>query len=357
MISYIIQRLALMVPTLLGITLVVFLVMGLSPGGIGGPQLTESGGLSGPGQEEAREYYQKRYGLGDPLIVQYGRWLNQISPIGFQPQEDGSLGAFGFKAPSLGESLWQHRPVAAMIGEALPVTILMNLLSIPIVYAIGILSGVIAGRRPGGGFDVGSGTFFLALWSVPTIWAGVLAIGYLANDQYVNWFPTAGLHAMTADAMPFLPTWDDGDFQRGWLLDLLWHLVLPVVILSYQGFAFLSKLARGSVLENLNSDFVRTARAKGVGERDILFRHVFRNSLLAMITVAAAIIPAMLSGSIVVESIFSIPGMGRLTVNAVLYRDRELVLATTLIMGIIGLLAKLIRDVAYAAADPRVTYD
>jgi len=359
MLSYILQRLVLMVPTLLGITLVVFFVMALSPGGIGGPSLTESGAMQGAGQGAVREYYEKRYGLDQPLIVQYGRWLNQISPLGFATEPDGSLAfdEFSFKQPSLGESMWQQRPVASMIGQALPVTLMLNLVSIPIVYGIAILSGMIAARRPGGWFDVSTGTSFLALWSVPNIWAGVLAIGYLANEQYLNWFPTTNLHSMTADSMSFLPTWTDGQFQRGWLLDLLWHMVLPVVVLSYNGFAYLSKLARGSVLEHLNSDFVRTARAKGVGERDILFRHVLRNSVLPMITVAAALVPALLAGSIVVEKIFSIPGMGRLAVNAVIQRDRELLMAVTLIIGMINLTARLLRDIAYAIADPRVSYD
>jgi peptide/nickel transport system permease protein len=157
--------------------------------------------------------------------------------------------------------------------------------------------------------------------------------------------------------MSFLPTWGAWGFSRGWLLDTLWHLVLPVACFSYGGFAFLSKLTRSSILENLSADYVRTARAKGVAERDVLLRHVFRNSLLALITVAASIIPGLLAGSIVIETIFSIPGMGRLGVQAVQFRDRELVLAVTLIGGVIGLLSQLARDLCYAVADPRVSYE
>jgi len=185
-----------------------------------------------------------------------------------------------------------------------------------------------------------------------------MLIGLLANKQYIKLFPTAGLHDMLATDMAFLPSWSgQGGFNPGWLLDTLWHLVLPVICMSYGGFAFLSKLTRGSILENLNADYVRTARAKGVSEQDILFRHVFRNSLLALITVAAGILPALLAGSIVVETIFSIPGMGRLGVQAVQFRDRELVLAVTLIGGILGLLSMLIRDICYAMVDPRVSYE
>jgi peptide/nickel transport system permease protein len=357
MLTYIIRRLLLLFPTLLGITALVFFIMAMAPGGIGGPQLNEMGSLQGEEARRVREYYQKRYGLDQPVIVQYGRWLNQISPVGFRPLPDGSLGELGFKWPDLGESLTRHRPVVDLLGEALPVTILLNLLSIPIIYVIGIVTGIFAARHRGKLIDVGSGMTFLAMWSIPSIWAGVMFIGLLANREYVKLFPTAGLHSMLASSWPFLPRITEAGFQPGWLLDTLWHLVLPVVCLSYGGFAFLSKLTRSSILENLSADYVRTARAKGLPGNVVLFRHVFRNSLLSLITVAANILPALLGGSIIIETIFSIPGMGRLAVEATQFRDRELVLAVTLIGGLIGLMSELIRDLIYAAADPRVTYD
>ncbi|MCC7147248.1 MAG: ABC transporter permease [Phycisphaeraceae bacterium] len=380
MISYILRRLLLLPPTLLGVTFLVFFVMALAPGGIGGPLLNKEGALQGEEARRVREYYQKRYGLDKPAVVQYARWLNQISPLGWTVDDQGHYGSLTLKWPNLGESLARHRPVVDLIRESLPITLLLNLVSLPLIYAIGILSGLYAAWRRGGVFDVSSGAVYLALWSIPTIWAGVMLIGLLANKQYLHLFPTAGLESMTAADMPFLPHWTTASagslpsgsapgsaggyipspgiaFQPGYLLDLLWHLVLPIVCLSYGGFAYLSKLTRGSILDNLASDFVRTARAKGVPERDILFRHVFRNSLLSLITVAAGIIPALFAGSIVVETIFSIPGMGRLSVQAVQFRDRELVLAVTLVGGLISLLSELLRDVCYAMADPRVSYE
>lgn len=357
MLTYIIRRLLLMIPTLLGITAVVFFIMAYSPGGVGGTALDQLENLKAEEAKRIRDYYNKRYGLDKPPIVQYGRWLNQISPIGYKPLPDGTLGPLTIKMPDLGESLVRHRPITDLIAESLPITILLNALTIPIIYAIGIVSGILAARYRGQWFDVTSGALFLGLWSVPTIWAGVMLIGFFANAAYFKWFPTAGLHDMLSGSMPFLPTWDDSGFNRGWLLDMMWHLVLPVVCLSYGGFAYLSKLMRGSILDNLQADFVRTARAKGVHERVILFRHVFRNSVLAMITIAAGIIPALLGGSVVIETIFSIPGMGRLGVEAVQFRDRELILATTLIGGFIGLSADIFRDVWYAIADPRVSYE
>jgi len=148
-----------------------------------------------------------------------------------------------------------------------------------------------------------------------------------------------------------------GEWTRGFLLDRIWHLVLPVVCLSYGGFAGLAKLTRTSVLENLLSDYARTARAKGLAESAVLWRHVFRNSLLPLITVAASLLPSLLAGSVIVESIFSIEGMGKLAVEAVQTRDRELVLSITLVGGLLTLLGYLLADLLYALADPRVSYE
>jgi len=358
MLTYLIRRILLLIPTLLGITILVFGVMAAAPGGIGGPLLNERGGqIGGANQQRIREYYEKRYGLNKPYAIQYLRWLNNISPVGFRVNEDGSLGRIAVKWPDLGESITQRRPVSDLLKDALPVTLILNLVSIPLVYVIGIVSGIIAARNRGNAADVGIGTSQLALWSIPTIWSGVLLIGFLANREYVNWFPTGGLTSVGSLDASFLPSHVDGRWQAGFLVDRVWHLILPVVCLSYGGFAFLSKLMRGSILDNLGADYVRTARAKGLNENVILYRHVFRNSLLSLITVAAAILPSLLGGSIVVETIFGLPGMGKLSVDAVSLRDRELVLGLTFVGGLIGLTSMVLRDVLYAMADPRVTYD
>jgi ABC-type dipeptide/oligopeptide/nickel transport system permease component len=357
MLAYITRRLLLVIPTLLGISALVFFSMALSPGGVAGPVLRASGQVKTEDAKRIIEYYQKRYGLDKPVMVQYVRWLDLISPIGRRPNEDGSLGGFGFKWPDLGESMWQHRPVMDLIEERLPITLLLNAISIPFVYGYGVLTGISAAHRRGSLYDHAMGLSQLASWSVPTIWAGVMLIGLLANRNYLDWFPESGLHETEALGMAFLPHFGAHGWECGWLLDTAWHLVLPVVCLSYGGSAFLSKLTRGSILENLSADYARTARAKGLSENVVLYRHVMRNSVLALITVAASILPAMISGSVVVESIFSIPGMGKLGVDAVQSRDRDLVLAVTLIGGLLGVMSTIVRDILYAMADPRVTYE
>lgn len=459
MASYIIRRIFLIVPTLFGITLIVFVVMAASPGGISAQSLIDGQNLEPKAKQALEAYYNHRYGLDQPAPIQYLRWLNNLSPVGFAFNQDNKIEGFHlFKTPDLGVSFRYGRPVLDLLIERVPITLLLNLLSVPIVYLIAIGIGVRAATQRGQPFDVYSSFTMLALWSVPTMLAGVLLIAFFASDQYWHWFPTAGLSARDALDMPFLPhgssAWDvlmivgltlagtallagigafgartlrvgimaslgivvgvlmarqvaanawvlswilagvlggslgvlgatgytglrvagmanlgaivgmvgassliQGEFVRGFLVDRLWHLVLPVLCLSYGGFAFLSKLTRAAVLENLLADYARTARAKGVSEQDILWRHVFRNSLLPLITVSATLLPGLLAGSVIVETIFSIEGMGRLAVEAVQGRDRELVLSVTLLSGLLTLVGYLIADIGYAIADPRVSYE
>jgi microcin C transport system permease protein len=280
-----------------------------------------------------------------------------ISPFGRVQNPDGTLGRWAFKKPDLGFSPSKGRDISDLILEALPVTLLLNVISVPIIYTIALLTGIQSAKKRGGAMDVATGTTFLGLWSIPSIWAGVMLIGLFANRAHLHWFPTSGLHDTFADNMPFLPAFTPHGFDRGWLLDAGWHLVLPVICLSYAGFAFLSKLTRAAVLENLFADYARTARAKGVDESGVLYRHVLRNSLLPLITVAAGILPGMLAGSVIVEAIFSLPGMGSLSIEAVRSADREMVMAQTLVAGFLTLFSFLITDLCYAMADPRVSYE
>jgi peptide/nickel transport system permease protein len=359
MFNYTVRRLLLMVPTLIGMTAIVFFVVAAAPGGIGAAMLSNEMGMRPAERELRRKYLNERYGLDKPLIVQYGKWLHKISPVGTKPKGTGfpSASPFGFKTPDFGDSFVRGRKVAGLVVEVLPNTILLNLLALPVTYVIAVVAGIQAARHRGKLLDVASGTVFLGMWSFPVILAGVLMIGYLANVQYAYLFPPGGLSDVRADGMAFLPGFTEAGFRRGWLLDRAWHLVLPVLCLAYGHFAFLSKLARGAVLENLRSDYVRTAQAKGLGERDVLYRHVLSNSLIPLITVAAQVLPAMLAGSVIVENIFSIQGMGKLLVDAINTRDSELFLSLTMALGFISLLSYLLADILYAVVDPRVTYE
>ncbi|MFK7789221.1 MAG: ABC transporter permease [Phycisphaeraceae bacterium] len=478
MLTYIIRRLLLMIPTLIGVTMLVFFIMAKAPGGFEA-SLNEGNQSMGVEARRLKQEITNRYALDKPVYVQYFRWLNQVSPVGFKmtgdfewtdedkrntlaeladkdwiksPREQETkrdliltIAMYSGKSPQeviamfdaavaepvpvqikaepgyagpaadlfelidaepLGASdfwdgigtthqtnpdravgdllrevgfsainksrirysaikLWgsdlgtdkNNRNVGDLIVERLPITLIMNLITLPLIYIVSIIAGVLAARRRGGVFDVVSGVIMLALYSVPVILAGTLLIAYLANAQYLRWFPASGVHHLQADTMPYLPHMVDGQLHRGYLVDFAWHLFLPVICLTYAGFAYLTKVMRGSVLETISADFVRTARAKGVAENHILFRHVLRNSLLPLITMAAAILPSLFVGSFVVEYIFSIQGMGLLTIDAAKNADINIVMATTLVGSVLSLFSLLLRDILYAAADPRVTYD
>lgn len=416
MLTYLIRRLLLFVPTLIGATLLVFGLLSIAPIKVTDALLPPGGDLQ-PGVREAREaYINERYGLDDPFLLRYFRWLNNASPVGLQvwkfdedqvvkaraerrawrgeletelkvkdpnlkgddlrreldaaeenAEDAGEVdfsprpGQFRFdqvplKKPDFGDSYIHQRPAIELISAALPITLLLNGISLPLAIMIAIASGVWSAKHRGKWQDWGTGTLLLGLYSLPAIWVGVMFIGFLCNVEYFRLFPAAGLNELDAAKMHFFPTFAGG-FERGYLLDSMWHLVLPVICLTYAQFAYLSKIARTSLLEVLSSDYVRTARAKGLADNKVLWRHAFRNALLPIITVLSAILPAIITGSVVVETIFSIDGMGKLFIESLKRGDSEVFLSLTLFVLILTITAYLLADIAYAIADPRVTYD
>lgn len=423
MLTYVLRRILLMPPTLIGMTAIVFFVLATAPGGIGASLLSKTGEMK-PEERKAREdYLNRRYGLNKPKSAQYIRWLNKVTPIGFRNWEESDQPVIeaaakekalqkpfveqieqlraeraklsyskdeaeinrisdkmltierqqkaidvspdagdirwsrpAVKVPELGESFVRSRKVSALIAEALPKTLLLQAMSLPLGYALAVWLGIQQATRRGGAIDVTISSTTLALWALPTIWVAVLLIGTLANDQIIHLFPTTGLNDITETSMAFLPSHGPNGFEPGWLLDRLYHCILPVVCLTYGTFAILSRLARGALLDNLGADFVRTARAKGLHERVVLYRHAFRNSLIPLITVAGQLLPAMVTGAVVIETIFGINGMGKLAFDAAQQRDFELLLSITLVTAVLELIAYLLTDLGYAIADPRVSY-
>jgi len=358
MFHYVIRRILLMVPTLLGVSIVTFAIVALSPGGLGGSLLGPNSQMRPEERKAIMAYYTARYGIGQPVPIQYVKWLGRISPLGPKAMGEGWPGSWkvGFKIPDLGESWQVHRPISDLFRESLPITMLLEFTSLPLIYFIAVGTGIRAARSRGELTDVGMGTFLIGLYSMPEIWIGVLMIGFLTNRQYVHWFPSNGLHDITSDSMSFMPGFGLRGFERGWLLDTAWHLVLPLICMSYANFAYLSRLTRGALLETLGLDFVRTARAKGLSEKVVVFSHAFRNSLLPLITYLASYMPYMIAGAVIIESIFGLPGMGQLFANAALNTDRELLLSLTLIFALLLMISFLLADIAYAIADPRVSY-
>jgi ABC-type dipeptide/oligopeptide/nickel transport system permease component len=336
MFSYIFRRLLLMIPTLIGITLMLFLMARFAPGLTGGGSFGEGGARASREDRERAilEMYRKLDMVDEhdqmrPLYVQYARWLWNACHLEF------------------GSSVKYNEKVSSLIKEKLPVTLTINVIEAFLVYVVAIPGGVLAAVKRGKRFDVAWGVGTIALFSIPVILSGNLLIYYCANPQHLAWFPPGQLHSLGASSAG---AWE-------YTLDYLWHLVLPIFVMCLGGFAYNSKMMRASLLDNLSQDYVRTARAKGVSPARVISRHVIRNSLLPMITIFATVLPGLLGGAVIIESIFSIPGMGQLALTATLSRDLPILQALTFVGAIITMVCFLLQDICYAIADPRVSYD
>lgn len=327
--AYLLKRLLQVLPTLLGITLITFLIIQLAPGNPAALKLR----LAGQGEmgqtgmaKEIIEQTKKLYGLDKPLPIQYLLWVKRVFTLDF------------------GTSFKDHRPVLDKIVERLPITIQINIISIFLVYLIAIPFGVYSATHAESKTDRLLTLFFFFLYSLPSFWVAVLLIMFLGGGDFWDLFPVYGISSIGAESWPF--------FQ--WLMDRLWHLVLPVTCLTYGGLAYLSRLTRAEMLEVIREDYIRTARAKGLGERMVIFKHALRNALLPIVTLLAFLLPAMFGGSVIIESIFSIPGMGQLGFEAVLSRDYPLIMAITTISAVLTLIGLLLSDILYAILDPRI---
>ena len=330
MTAYLIKRLLQIIPTLLGITFITFVIIQLAPGNPAMLKLQMGKGQAELGEKTISEQIIKQtkelYGLDKPLYVQYLLWVKRIFTLDF---------GFSFK---------DHRNVWDKISERLPITIQLNLISIFLVYLIAIPCGIYSSTHTGSLTDKILTVGFFFLYSLPSFWVAVLLIMLFGGGDFWDVFPVYGISSIGSETMSLLP----------WLLDRMWHLVLPVVCLTYGGLAYLSRLTRASMLEVIREDYVRTARAKGLSERVVIFKHAFRNALLPLITLLAFLLPSMFGGSVIIESIFSVPGMGQLGFEAVLSRDYPVIMAITAISAFLTLIGLLISDILYAALDPRI---
>lgn len=319
MIRYVLRRLLLAVPTLFGIVVLVFLLLHLAPGSPVSALGGESGRrVSGRAAEEMRRVY----GLDRPLPERFAVWLGRVARLDF------------------GESFVDRRPVTDRVREALPYTLSLNGIALLLTLAIAIPLGVSAGGKPEGPFDRISGAVLFALYSLPAFWAALLLQTLFAVE--LRWLPLYGVGSDEA-----VPGW-------GGLLDRLAHLALPVACLTYGSLAFVSRLVRSGIAEGIRTDYFLAARARGASYRTALWRHAFPNALLPLITLLGLILPALLSGSVIIEQIFAWPGLGRLYFDSILSRDYPVVLALSLLGAVATLAAALAADIAIAAADPRV---
>ncbi len=263
-----------------------------------------------------------------PIPRQYWNWLSNTARGDF------------------GRSFTDQVPVIDKIAERLPVTLYLNLIAIVIMYIVSIPLGVAAAVKRGTPFDNVTSFLVFLLWSVPSFWMATMLITYLSSIRNWDAFPSVGLHDVNQRDMSYLT----------WLGDWAAHLVLPMIVLTYSGFASLSRYARTSMLETISQDFVRTARAKGLSERVVVYKHALRNSLIAIITLLGSLLPAMIGGSVIVEYIFNIRGMGLLAFEAILQRDYPVIMAVTTFSALLTLMGVLVSDLLYGIADPRITH-
>jgi peptide/nickel transport system permease protein len=318
MFSYVLRRILGAIPLVFGVLTLTFFIIRLAPGDPASFFIQP--GVSPKVAEQMRE----QYGLNDPLIVQYFKWLGNILQGDF------------------GRSFSRHQPVFDVILDAVPITISLALIGITMQFIFGILLGVISAVKQGTKLDRTLTVSALFIYSMPEFWLSLMLI--ILFSLKLGWFPASNLNSIGADSL--------GTVE--FILDRLKHLVLPIFVLSLGGIAGLARYVRGQMLEVIRQDYIRTARAKGLSEKVVIFKHALRNALLPVVTILGGSLPALFSGALFIEVIFAIPGMGRIAVEAVFARDYPLIIANTFISGTLIVLGNLLADVLYAVVDPRI---
>jgi len=321
MLTYILKRLLGMLPLLLGISITSFGMMHLAPGDAGVPGQEFNPRISADDLERMRSYY----GLDQPIHVQYWEWLQRLVVLDF------------------GDSFSSdHRPVIDKIMERLPITLWMNVLAMLFVLLLAIPIGVYSAVRQGSVFDRCMTVLVFIGFAIPSFWLGLLLMIWLGVEW--QWLPISGLHAYNWQSMGF--------WHAQW--DLLQHLILPVFVSAVGGLAGMSRFMRSGMLDVIRSDYITCARAMGMPERRIHYRYALKNAMLPVVTLLGLSIPGLIGGSVIIEQLFSIPGLGLLFYESVLMRDYPLVMGLTVIGAVLTLVGNLMADISYAWVDPRV---
>ncbi len=319
MLRYLARRLAMMGPLLIGITLITFFVIHLAPG-----SPVDIAEMNPKASAQARENLKKLYGLDKPLHVQYYEWLKRFATLDF------------------GESYADGRPVLDKIVERLPVTITINVLQMLGAFLIAIPIGIMSAVKRNSLFDKSSTVFVFLGFSIPSFWLGLLLM--ILFGVKLGWLPISGIQSMDVSYM--------GPLERLW--DWLRHIVLIVFIGAFGSLAGVSRYMRSSMLEVVSQDYVRTARAKGLTEKAVIYKHALRNALMPVITIIGLSVPTLIAGSVILEYLFAIPGIGQLFWQAVTSRDYPLVMGDLVMGAGLTLVGNMLADMSYAMVDPRV---
>ena len=320
--NYIFRRLLGMIPMLLGISIITFTVIHLSPG----KPTDLATSLNPKVSLEARERLAKLYGLDKPLHIQYFTWLKRMMRLDF------------------GNSFTDGRNVLEKIGERLPVTLTLNILSLLLIAGVAIPLGVLAAVKQRSFLDRLTTIIVFVGFATPSFWLALLLMYFFGIK--LGWLPISGLYS-----------WEFSSLSLGRkIIDLAKHLILPVFVASFGGLAGFSRYTRSNMLEVIQQDYIRTGRAKGLPERVVVYRHALKNAILPVVTILGLSLPGLIGGSVIMESIFAIPGMGRLFYESVMSRDYPVVMGILTIGAFLTLLGNLIADILYAWVDPRIKY-
>jgi len=326
---YIIKRIIFMLPVVIGVTIISFAIIHLAPGK---PTdlMTELNPKITP---EARARLEKYYGLDKPLHIQYLMWIKRVVRFDFG-------NSFSSDSRPVIDKIWDK--TIPLLDRRLSVTLLINILCMIIILVFAIPIGVYSAAHPYSVFDRISTVFVFVGFATPTFWLALLLM--MLFGVKLSWLPVSGLKSID---YPSLST----SMQ---VLDKTRHLILPVFVSAFGGLAGMSRYMRSSMLEALRNDYITTARAKGLSELVVIYKHALRNAMLPIITILCLSIPGLIGGSVIFETIFGIPGMGQLSFQAIMSRDYPVIMGVLLITAVLTLLANLLADICYAFADPRI---
>lgn len=344
MFNYILRRILVMIPTLLGITVIVFVIINLAPGspveqklqqirfGGGGGMATNSGSASSGGQsvvsQEVLDALNEQYGFDKPLHMRYFIWLKNLTTLDF------------------GESFTYEEPAWDVIVSKFPVSLQFGVASLLLSYIICIPLGMMKAVRHGTAFDLISSFVLFAMYSIPGFMLAILLIVYFAGGSFFTWFPIGELHSYEYYSMGF---WEKA-------VDRLHHFVLPLICYMISSFTVLTMLMKNSLLEEIKKDYIRTARAKGVSEKFIYLKHALRNALIPIVTGLGSFLAIFFAGSLLLETIFNLDGIGLLSYRSILERDYNVIMGLVFFQSFLMLIGNLISDIAYVIVDPRIDF-
>lgn len=333
--KYFVRRLLLMIPTFFGITLVCFLIINLAPGSPLDAKISQmkmfsaASGVVGTMSDGQIAELKSQYGFDRPVVARYFVWLKNALTFDF------------------GMSFKYQEPVTDVLLEKLPVSLEFGVASVILIYLISIPLGIRKAVREGSAFDIATTIGLTLLYAIPPLIMGILLRSYLAGGHFLSVFPVSELYSDNYMELGFF----------GKILDRFMHFILPLTCYVANGFVVLTFLMKNSLLEEIQNDYVRTARAKGLSEKKIVYTHALRNALVPIVTGLGSFLSVFFGGSIIIEQVFNLDGMGLLGVNAIYARDYNVIMALIFIQAVIAMFGRLVSDLAYVWIDPRMDFE